>query len=86
MRSIIPLPIVASVADRAMIEPSTGPMQGVQPKANAVPTINGKKRLFLNELVSNLFSFAKKRNFRTPRSCKEKIIIIMPAIILSSEE
>jgi hypothetical protein len=32
----------ASVADKAKIEPSTGPIQGVQPKAKAAPTKNGK--------------------------------------------
>ena len=33
--------IVASDADNAMIDPKTGPMQGVQPKANAAPTTFG---------------------------------------------
>ena len=42
-RSITPFTIVASVADNARIDPSTGPMQGVQPNAKAAPTINGKK-------------------------------------------
>jgi len=33
--------IVASVADNAIIDPKTGPMQGVQPNAKAAPTIKG---------------------------------------------
>ncbi len=39
---MIPLVSVASEADRARIDPSTGPIQGVQPKAKAAPTTNGK--------------------------------------------
>ena len=38
----MPLEIVASVADNARIDPSTGPIQGVQPKAKAAPTRKGK--------------------------------------------
>jgi len=38
----MPDPIDASVADKAKIEPNTGPMQGVQPKAKAAPTSKGK--------------------------------------------
>ena len=32
----------ASVADKAKIDPNTGPIQGVQPKAKAAPTNKGK--------------------------------------------
>ena len=38
-----PFITVASVADKARIDPSTGPMQGVQPNANAAPIKKGKK-------------------------------------------
>ena len=38
-----PFITVASVADNARIEPSTGPIQGVQPKAKAAPIKKGKK-------------------------------------------
>ena len=34
---------VASDADKARIDPSTGPIQGVHPKANAAPIKKGKK-------------------------------------------
>ena len=34
---------VASEADKARIDPSTGPIQGVQPNANAAPIKKGKK-------------------------------------------
>ena len=37
----MPLDTVASAADKAIIEPNTGPMQGVQPNAKAAPTIKG---------------------------------------------
>ena len=34
---------VASEADKARIDPNTGPIQGVQPKAKAAPIKKGKK-------------------------------------------
>ena len=40
---IIPFARVASDADKARIDPSTGPIQGVQPNANAAPIRKGKK-------------------------------------------
>ena len=45
--NITPLTIVVSVADKAKIEPNTGPIQGVHPKANAEPTTKGKTKLSL---------------------------------------
>ena len=39
---ILPVLTEASVADRANIDPNTGPMHGVHPKAKAAPTNNGK--------------------------------------------
>ena len=39
--------MVVSVADKAKIEPNTGPIQGVHPKANAAPTTKGKTKLSL---------------------------------------
>ena len=38
----------ASVADKANIDPSTGPIHGVHPKAKAAPTNNGKANYFYN--------------------------------------
>ena len=40
---IMPFVSVASEADNAKIDPSTGPIQGVQPKAKAAPIKKGKK-------------------------------------------
>ena len=37
----MPLLIDASVADKAKIEPRTGPIHGVQPNAKADPTTKG---------------------------------------------
>ena len=34
---------VASEADKARIDPNTGPIQGVQPNAKAAPIKKGKK-------------------------------------------
>ena len=38
-----PLISVASEADKVIIDPSTGPIQGVHPKAKAAPIKKGKK-------------------------------------------
>ena len=40
---MIPFVKVASEADKARIDPSTGPIHGVQPKAKAAPIKKGKK-------------------------------------------
>ena len=41
--NMMPFMRVASEADKARIDASTGPIQGVQPKANAAPIKKGKK-------------------------------------------
>ena len=46
-QNIIPLVIVASDADNVIIDPKIGPIQGVQPKANAPPTNRGNIKLSL---------------------------------------
>ena len=78
--------MVASAADRVIIEPSTGPIHGVQPNANAAPTTNGKKKLFLYFPVSNFKSLLRSSNLSNPNMFKEKIIITKPATILNSLE
>ena len=65
-----------------MIDPRMGPIQGVQPNPKATPTINGKVKLLLYWLVKNLISLFIKLKLIRPIICNEKIIIIMPAIIL----
>ena len=78
--------MVASAADRVIIEPNTGPIHGVQPNANAAPTNSGKKKLFLYFPVSNFKSLLRNSNLSNPNMFKEKIIIIKPATILNSLE
>ena len=39
--------MVASDADNVIIDPKIGPIQGVQPKANAPPTNKGNSKLSL---------------------------------------
>ena len=77
--------MLSSVEANSKIEPSMGPMHGVHPKANAIPTVIELKKPFLFS-VENLFS--KFRNFKLtiPMKWSEKIIIIIPAKILSSKE
>ena len=43
----MPLLMFSSIAAKAKIDPKIGPMQGVHPKPNAIPTITGKIELFL---------------------------------------
>jgi len=42
MKATIPELTEASVADKANIDPNTGPIHGVHPKAKAAPTNKGK--------------------------------------------
>ena len=37
----------SSIAANVSMDPSIGPIQGVQPKAKAAPTINGKVKFWL---------------------------------------
>ena len=49
--------MVASDADNVIIDPKIGPIQGVQPKANAPPTSRGNIKLSLKnsyDLVDNI--------------------------------
>ena len=41
-----PCAMLVSTAANVKIDPSTGPIHGVHPKAKAVPTKNGKNKLF----------------------------------------
>ena len=78
----IPLPTFSSNAAKVMIEPRIGPMQGVHPNAKAAPTINGKIKLLLYLVVKNLISLFIKLKLKIPIICRERKIIIIPAIIL----
>ena len=78
--------IFASTTAIVKIDPRIGPMQGVHPKPNAEPTKNGKKKLLLYFSVRNLDSLFIKFKFKNPKICSEKIIIIIPAIILKMFE
>ena len=49
------------------MDPSIGPIQGVQPKPNATPINTGKKKLS-NFLKSNLLSRFKKPILKTPNN------------------
>ena len=66
----------------ARIEPKIGPIQGVQPKPKAIPTIN-ENQILLFFFVYNFFSKFKKLMFKIPINCSEKTIIIKPATILN---
>ena len=65
-----------------MIDPRIGPIQGVQPKANAAPTNKGNNKLLLYWLVKILMSLFIKLKLRIPINCKENNIITIPAAIL----
>ena len=77
-----PLEIFSSNAASVIIDPRIGPIQGVQPKPKAAPTINGKDRLLLYRSVKNLMSLFIKFKFIIPIIWSEKNIIIQPDIIL----
>ena len=72
----------SSKAAKVIIDPRMGPIQGVQPKPKAAPTINGNAKLLLYFLVKNLISLFIKLKLRIPISWRENNIMIMPAMIL----
>ena len=72
----------SSSAANVKIDPRIGPIQGVQPKAKAAPTINGKVKLLLYLLVKNLISLFIKLKLIIPIIWSENKIIITPATIL----
>ena len=74
--------IFSSIAAKVKIEPRIGPMQGVQPKAKATPTRNGKVKLWLYWLGKILISLFINFKSIIPSNWSEKNIIIIPAIIL----
>ena len=76
------LPKFASIAARDKIDPRIGPMHGVQPKPKAAPTRNGKVKLLLYWLVTNLTSLFINFKLIIPIICREKNIINIPATIL----
>ena len=50
----MPFPTFSSKAAKVIIDTRIGPMQGVQPKPNAAPTIKGNVKLLLYLLVKYL--------------------------------
>ena len=78
----MPLLMFSSNAANVKIDPSIGPIQGVQPKPKAAPTSNGNVMLLLYWPVKILMSFFIKLKLKMPIKWSEKNIIITPAMIL----
>ncbi len=76
---------MSSVDANAKIDPKIGPIQGVHPNPNAIPTIN-ENQILLDFFVYIFFSKFKKLILNIPSSCNENIIIIIPATILNCWE
>ena len=76
---------VSSIDASAKIEPSIGPIHGVQPKPKARPIMYGNNILF-DFFASNLLSVFNIGILINPNNCNEKIIIIIPATILKVSE
>ena len=74
--------ILPSIAAKDKIDPSMGPIQGVQPNPKAAPTSNGEPKLRLYWSVKLLISLFIKLKLMIPVSWSEKNIIITPAMIL----
>ena len=77
---------LSSIEARANIEPSTGPIHGVQPNPNAAPKSSGKAKLLLWLVVKILKSLFINLKLIIPINCNEKNIIIIPAAILKIRE
>ena len=73
----------ASIAARVKIEPSIGPIHGVQPNPKAAPTKKGKAKLLLYLLVKILMSLFKNFKLIIPITWREKNIIIRTPTILN---
>ena len=80
-----PLNTDTSCAIIANIEPSIGPMHGVQPNAKVNPKKNGGKKfpLFLISRLSRS-SFCRKGTLSSPIKCSPNIMIKRPDPILNS--
>ena len=76
----------SSIAANAKIDPSIGPIQGVQPNPKAAPTTNGKAKELLYLLVKILKSLFINLKLIIPIRWNEKNIIIKPATILKELE
>ena len=76
----------SSIAANVSMDPRIGPIQGVQPKAKAAPTISGKVKFWLFWLLKTLMSWFINLKLITPISWSEKNIIIILAIILKISE
>ena len=78
----MPFSTLSSNAAKVIIDPRIGPMQGVQPKPKAAPTIKGKAKLLLYWLVKILISLFIKLKLINPNSWRENNIIMEAAMIL----
>ena len=78
----MPLPTFSSNAAKVIIDPRIGPIQGVQPKPKAAPTIRGKNKLLLYWLVKTLISLFIKLKLIIPIKWRENSIKTIPATIL----
>ena len=78
--------MLPSIAAKDKIDPSMGPIQGVQPNPKAAPSSNGEPKLRLYWSVKILISLFINLKLIIPISCSEKNIIIIPATILKMLE
>ena len=60
----------------AKTDPKIGPMQGLQPKANAMPINKGKNERFCNLSKLSFLSKFKIGTFKIPKKNKPRKIII----------
>ena len=85
-RSVIPERRLVSVLAKTKIDPKIGPIQGVHPNPKQKPVINENNNPLWFRWFWNLASKFKKDKLIIPISCNEKIIIIIPAILVINFE
>ena len=78
------VPLTLSFMAMAKTDPKMGPIQGLHPKANAIPTSKGKNERFCNLSKFSFLSKSKKGTFKIPKKNKPRKIIKIPEKIFIS--
>ena len=67
------VPLTLSLIAIAKTDPKIGPIQGLHPKANAIPINKGKNEIFCNLSKFSFLSKSKKGTFKIPKKIVREI-------------
>ena len=78
------VPLTLSLIAIAKTDPRMGPIQGLHPKANAMPINKGKNEMFCIFSKFSFLSKSKKGTFKIPKKKRPRNIIKTPEKIFIS--